>query len=73
MSDDSVLRRDRRGDADPEEKPRGDGGRDRRDTATSPGTPGAPRAGRVRKAPPWSLWRDTWTSDRHLASRMGVQ
>ena len=35
MSNDSVLRRDRRGDADPEGKPCGDGGRDGRDTATS--------------------------------------
>ena len=41
-----------------EEKPRGDGGRDRRDAATSPGMPGAPRAGRGRKAPLWSMWRE---------------
>ena len=54
-SNDSVLRRDRRGDADPEEKPRGDEGGDRRDVATSPGMPGTPEAGRGGKAPPWSL------------------
>ena len=74
MSNDSVLRRDRRGDADPEEKPRGDRGRDGRDAATSPGTSGAPGAGRGRKAPPWSLWRERCLGPldlRRLVSRTG--
>ena len=62
-----VLRRDRRGDADTEEEPREDRGRDKRDAATSPGTPRVPDAGRDRKDPPWSPWTSvvcpTWTSD----------
>lgn len=39
-----VLIGDRGGDADAEEEPREDGGRDGRDVASSPGTPGAPDA-----------------------------
>ena len=58
MSNDSVQRKDRRGDADPEEKPHGDGGRDGRDVANSLGTPRTPEAGRGGKAPPWSLCRE---------------
>ena len=73
-SNDSVLRRDRRGDADPEEKPHGDGGRDGRDVANSLGTRRTPEAGRGGKAPPWSLCREHSPGHldlRRLVSRVG--
>ena len=73
-SNDSVLRRDRRGDADPEEKPHGDGGRDGRDVANSLGTRRTPEAGRGGKAPPWSLCREHSPGHldlRRLVSRTG--
>ena len=45
---------------DTEEKPRGDGGRDRREAATSPGMdawrPQEPEE--VGRTLPWSLWMD---------------
>ena len=50
----------KRGDTDTEEKPRGDGGRDGREAATSPGmdawSPKKPEE--ARRTLPWNLWME---------------